>query len=477
MALKSGCRVMNNLVHLLLLSVLGIVFGAKPALSGQIVQYLPGFDGELPFKLETGYINVDESELFYYFIESEGDPQGDPLFLWLTGGPGCTAFSGLIYEVGPMEYDVETYTGGLPKLRYYPYGWTKSASMIFLDSPVGTGFSYARTLEGWASSDMKSVEQAYQFLRKWLVEHPQYLAVQLYIAGDSYAGKIVPLITKKIMDGNKDKAEQFLNVKGYLVGSPRTDLLTEENSKVELFHRLALISDEIYENLKKSCNDSYVTVDPSNTQCLAALQDLKKCVKDLSTRDFLEPNCELSSNDLADVLDRRSVTEGSLDSEFLLPPMSMAAISYCTAFSITHNKIWANDESVQEALHVRKETVRHWERCNNSLLYTKDIKNVVPVHKELSGLDLEVLVESGDHDIAVPYIGTLKWIKSLNLSVVDGWRPWHVDNQVAGYTTKYSEKGYHLTFATVKGAGHPAPEFYRRECFYLFDRWIKHKTI
>ena len=46
------------------------------------------------------YISVDDSELFYYFIESEGNPQEDPLFLWLTGGPGCTAFSGLIYEVG-----------------------------------------------------------------------------------------------------------------------------------------------------------------------------------------------------------------------------------------------------------------------------------------------------------------------------------------------------------------------------------------
>lgn len=46
------------------------------------------------------YISVDDSELFYYFIESQGNPQQDPLFLWLTGGPGCSAFNGLIYEIG-----------------------------------------------------------------------------------------------------------------------------------------------------------------------------------------------------------------------------------------------------------------------------------------------------------------------------------------------------------------------------------------
>ncbi|KAL9690945.1 hypothetical protein QQ045_011362 [Rhodiola kirilowii] len=176
------------------------------AFSGTLVEYLPGYKGKLPFHLETGYVSVDDSELFYYFIESQGDPTKDPFMLWLTGGPGCSVLNAIIYQLGPMQFDIHNYPGGLPSLIPWEEAWTKTANILFVDSPIGAGYSYSRTQAGWHSSDTKAADQVFQFLVKWLVENPKYLSLELIIGGDSYTGMFVLLVqgiwTNDIMEPN-----------------------------------------------------------------------------------------------------------------------------------------------------------------------------------------------------------------------------------------------------------------------------------
>ncbi|KAG8368502.1 hypothetical protein BUALT_Bualt15G0052300 [Buddleja alternifolia] len=191
-------------LYYLLLFILHLIINHTTAASQSIITTLPGYNDTLHFKLETGYIGVgenDEVQLFYYFIESESDPQKDPLVLWLTGGPGCSGFSGLVYEICLLAFDYATFDGSLPSLTINPYSWTKIANIIFIDSPVGTGFSYAATSQGYTSNDTESAKHNYAFLRKWLLNHPTFLKNRLYVVGDSYGGKITPMVALEIAKG------------------------------------------------------------------------------------------------------------------------------------------------------------------------------------------------------------------------------------------------------------------------------------
>jgi serine carboxypeptidase-like clade 1 len=143
---------MAKLLLLLLVTAVTRGYAVAVAPEGNTITHIKGFDGPLPFSLETGYVEVEEThgvELFYYFIQSERNPQEDPLILWISGGPGCSGLNALFFDISPLKLDVAGYTEGLfPRLVYFEDSWTKVSNVIFLDAPVGTGFSYAREAQG-----------------------------------------------------------------------------------------------------------------------------------------------------------------------------------------------------------------------------------------------------------------------------------------------------------------------------------------
>ncbi|XP_031285163.1 serine carboxypeptidase-like 18 isoform X2 [Pistacia vera] len=443
-----------------------------------IVESLPGYPGKLPFKLETGYVSVgelDEVQLFYYFIESERNPVKDPLLLWLTGGPGCSGFSGLAFEVGPLLYDYKAFNGSLPSFVDNQYSWTQIANMIFLDAPVGTGFSYSTTQKGWHSSDTLSTKAIYEFLRKWILEHPRFSNNPLYITGDSYSGMIVPMVTYEIAKGNRARKHPMLNLQGYTLGNPVTDLHNDENSRVQYFYRVGLISTELYESVKRSCQGEYISPNIQDPQCFNDIAQIAMCTIKVNDAQILEPKCSFASPKPQGLhWGRKFFDDLPIDIAFA---SSKREENWCRNSNYVLSYIWANDQSVQLALHVRNGTIIDWKRCNKTLDYDSDILSTVYYHRILMAMGYRALIYSGDHDMMIPYTGTLSWIKTLNLSTIDGWRPWFVEGQIAGFTMKLSEAatiGDGLVFATVKGGGHTAPEYKPKECFQMVDRWLSY---
>ena len=73
--------------------------------------------------------------LHYWFVESESNPDSDPVVLWLNGGPGCSSMEGFMAEHGPFHLNDNL------TLSMNPHAWNKKANMIYLEAPVGVGFS------------------------------------------------------------------------------------------------------------------------------------------------------------------------------------------------------------------------------------------------------------------------------------------------------------------------------------------------
>ncbi|XP_031100080.1 serine carboxypeptidase-like 18 isoform X3 [Ipomoea triloba] len=380
--------------------------------------------------------------------------------------------------LGPFTINsANSTTGDIPALELNPYAWTKVANIIFLDQPAGTGFSYSKTWEAYRCSDTLSAQYAYSFLIKWLLDHPKFLSNPLYITGDSYTGIIVPQIVQRIYDGLKSGIEPRLNIKGYVEGNPLTDKYADDNNRVAYAHRMGLLSDNLYKSTKVNCNGHYVDEHPQNAACQYDLERVSKCTEKINMAQILEPKC---SNENLLILDVSSVVENNVTSHLLLQHR-------CRDDNYLYSSIWANNKIVQKALHVREETVTEWVRCNESLTYDSsmerteayayNVQSTLEYHRSFTNKSCRVLIYSGDHDMVVPHVSTKEWIESLKVGVEDEWRPWFVEDQVAGYTMKYSQEEYELTYATIKGAGHTAPEYKPQQCLSMLQRWLSYYPL
>ncbi|KAK4460992.1 Alpha/Beta hydrolase protein [Cladorrhinum samala] len=74
---------------------------------------------------------------FFWFFEARKDPKNAPLAIWLNGGPGSTSMMAVLEENGPCFVASDSKTTYLN-----PWSWNNEVNMLYIDQPVGAGFSY-----------------------------------------------------------------------------------------------------------------------------------------------------------------------------------------------------------------------------------------------------------------------------------------------------------------------------------------------
>jgi hypothetical protein len=86
---------------------------------------LPGLVETPNFQQFSGYVNAsDTRHIFYWYVESQSNPDEDPVVLWTNGGPGCSGLLGFGTEHGPFILDRD---GRLHRSRY---SWNRVATMV-----------------------------------------------------------------------------------------------------------------------------------------------------------------------------------------------------------------------------------------------------------------------------------------------------------------------------------------------------------
>ncbi|KAG2398052.1 hypothetical protein LR48_Vigan08g190200 [Vigna angularis] len=431
------------------------------------VYELPG-QPPVKFKQYAGYITVNETHgraLFYWFFEATHQPHKKPVLLWLNGGPGCSSIGyGEAEELGPF-FPQDSFQ---PKLKLNPYSWNNAANLLFLESPVGVGFSYTNnSFDLNELGDAMTAKDSHTFIVKWFRRFPQFRSHEFYIAGESYGGHYVPQLSELIFDHNSNRAKKdYIRFKGFMIGNAAIDDEADQKGLVEYAWYHAVISDGLYQNITTNCNFKF---ENQTDECNRYVDKFFVAYDVIDLYSLYTPTCVSNINSTAPVV--RGTTPKSFSK---INKWHRRPEGYDPCAS-DYTEFYLNRPEVQRALHANVTKISYsWSHCSNAIQDWNDSPaSILPVIKKLAAGGLRIWVYSGDTDGRVPVTGTRYALKKLGLPIVEDWTPWYTSQQVGGWRTIYDG----LTFVTIRGAGHEVPTYTPKPALQLLRHFLANKKL
>jgi serine carboxypeptidase-like clade 1 len=456
MALSMRAPVVASILLLALL--VGSVVCDAPE---DLVKVMPGLDGNLGTQY-SGYVDLPGGLHFHYmFTVSTGNPQTDPLLLWMNGGPGCSSMEGYLYELGPFHFASESGVIGNNTLNNNPYTWSQAANVIFLETPLGVGFSYSDD-GNYTTNDNRTADLNLAFLQGWFKKFPEFMSNDFYVSGESYAGVYVPMLAYRAA------MTEGINFKGFITGNPVTNDNIDFSNTLSTFPFLfghGVITADVYAASMAAC------ANPNSAACNNASNLVQSFFSGYNMYDIYG-DCYTSrsigktpypiNNPFL-----KKVNGGRVDPGGVTPPCA-------NAFAAND---WLNNPEVQNALHV---SPVGWFMCS-SFNYDQNMPDMLPHYAAIRQMGYSILTYSGDADCAVPYTGTSYWVNQIGGALRNGtqaWAQWYFNKddgmQVGGHVTYYDAN---FTYVTVRGSGHMVPQYRPMAALAMFTRWIQNRTL
>jgi cathepsin A (carboxypeptidase C) len=398
------------------------------------------------YKLTTG-----DKNYFYWSFESRNDPAKDPVVLWMTGGPGCSSEVALFGENGPCHVNANG-TGTTNN----PYAWTSTATIIYIDQPAGTGFSYG---SGMDHDEVGVANDMYDFLQQFMKGHPQFAELPFYAIGESYAGHYVPAVTHKIWQNNNNLPSGAIkiNLKGTSVGNGLTD---------------PEIQYQYYAKMANSTND-HKPLKPATVEGMEkATAGCVKAIQGCQTGGAVACLAATESCNLGLLIPYTFTGMNPYDMRIKCakPPL-------CYDFSNVGT--YLERPEVMAAIGV--DGKHKWTSCNKLVTigfelagdWMKSYQQMIP---DQLNAGIKVMIYAGDQDFICNWLGNQAWTQALpwpHQGEFNSTAPvaWNVDGKEAG--TIQSSNGF--TFLRVYDAGHMVPRDQPEHALAMLNAFISGK--
>ncbi|KAK1337687.1 hypothetical protein QTO34_002320 [Cnephaeus nilssonii] len=455
------------------------------------IQCLPGLAKQPSFRQYSGYLRGSGSKhLHYWFVESQKDPKSSPVVLWLNGGPGCSSLDGFLTEHGPFLVQPDGVT-----LEYNPYSWNlvravlfvlwdvwalgRIANVLYLESPAGVGFSYSKD-KYYATNDTEVAQSNFEALQDFFRLFPEYKDNELFLTGESYAGIYIPTLAVLVMQ------DPSMNLQGLAVGNGLSSYEQNDNSLVYFAYYHGLLGNRLWSSLQTHCcsQNKCNFYDNKDPECVNSEVSRIVASSGLNIYNLYAPCAggvpghvryekdTVVVQDFGNIFTRLPMKRTwhqallrSGDRVHLDPP--------CT--NTTATSTYLNNPFVRKALHI-PEQLPGWDMCNFlvNIQYRRLYQSMSSQYlKLLAPQKYRILLYNGDVDMACNFMGDEWFVDSLNQKMEVQRRPWLVNygdsgEQIAGFVKEFS----HITFLTIKGAGHMVPTDKPQAALTMFSRFL-----
>ncbi|MED6161790.1 hypothetical protein PIB30_064032 [Stylosanthes scabra] len=397
---------------------------------------------------KSGYLPVSttsSSAIFYAFYEAQNStvPLSEtPLIIWLQGGPGTSSMIGNFYEIGPWRI-TESIT-----LEPNPGSWNNYFGLLFLDNPIGTGFSIASSPQEIPTDQQGIAEHLFAAITRFLQLDPVYKHRPIYINGQSYGGKCASSTGFYILKRNAQlRAPQRVNLAGVVIGDGLIELQTQLGTRHANAYYLGLINEKQLKELEK---------------------DQLEVVKFTQTLQW----------------GRATDAAGRLTAK-LQNMTGLATLSdYTRKDHPYHYEDWVtqflNIAEVKKALGVNESQV--FKASSSDVVAAlhddvpKSVKSMVEVL--LKSNSIRVLLYQGQYDLLAGPVQIEAVVKLLKWEGIEEYmnaerKIWKVNGELAGYVQQWKS----LTNVVVLGGGHLMPADQPLNAKAMIEDWVLQRGL